>query len=179
MFTGKRVYLRAFAPTDVPTFHRWRCDFEVMQYDQHGAVNVTDLSATQDWYDRISRDQSSFSYAIVEKETDRFIGTCALMRLDPKNHHSECAIVIGEKDAWGRGYGKEALGLLLRYGFEELNLHRIYLRVFSFNERAIRLYLRLGFVEEGRQREALYRFGQWHDVIMMGLLRREFMALEQ
>lgn len=75
---------------------------------------------------------------------------------------------------WGKGIGKAAMALILEYAFHELNLHRVFLQVFSFNERAIRLYEKMGFVNEGRQRHALYRGGDWHDIIMMSMLKHEY-----
>lgn len=83
-------------------------------------------------------------------------------------------IDIGEKEYWGQGYGKEALSILLNYAFQELNLHRVSLRVFSFNEKAIKLYKNLGFKEEGNSRQSLYRNGHWHDILHMGILKEEF-----
>jgi RimJ/RimL family protein N-acetyltransferase len=78
----------------------------------------------------------------------------------------------------GKGYGSEALKLLLQFAFLELNLHRIGLDVISYNEPAIRSYIRSGFSEEGRVREAIYREGKRYDRIYMGLLKQEWLALE-
>lgn len=93
-----------------------------------------------------------------------------------QNRNAECIIDIGEKECWGKGYGREALQLLLDYAFLELNLHRVSLRVFSFNEKAIRLYERLGFKDEGRSRQSLYRDGRWHDICHMGILQEEYVT---
>lgn len=76
----------------------------------------------------------------------------------------------------GQGIGRDAFELLLNYAFNELNLYRLSLRVFSFNRRAITLYKKLGFKEEGVMREAFYRSGQWHDIHFMGILKREYMS---
>lgn len=85
-------------------------------------------------------------------------------------------IDIGEKEYWGSGYGFEAVNVLLTYAFLEQNIHRISLNVFAFNERAIRLYERIGFQQEGRSREAIFRDGRYHDIIQMGLLQTEFIG---
>jgi len=85
----------------------------------------------------------------------------------------EFGIVIGDKDLWGHGYGSEAIRLAIGYGFKRLKLHRIQLIVLDFNKRAHHAYRKVGFVEEGVQRDALLVGGRWHDVIMMGMLKRE------
>ncbi len=84
------------------------------------------------------------------------------------------AIGFGNREHWGKGYGGEALRLLLDYAFGELNLHRVQLTVFAYNERAIALYEKLGFVREGVYREFLLRDGVRYDMYLYGLLRREW-----
>jgi len=111
---------------------------------------------------------------IVEKQLKAAIGITLLVNIDYKNRNAECIIDIGEKEYWGQGYGTEALTLLLNYAFQELNLHRVSLRVFSFNEKAIHLYKKLEFKEEGAGRQSLFRFGKWHDMIHMGILQGEY-----
>jgi diamine N-acetyltransferase len=83
-------------------------------------------------------------------------------------------IFIGEKNQWSQGYGREAIGLLLGYGFNELNLHRIYLRVDASNTQGIRCYIHCGFVEEGRLRDNTYHQGQFEDQLIMSVLRPEY-----
>ncbi|MGC5019555.1 GNAT family N-acetyltransferase [Micromonospora sp. DT47] len=86
---------------------------------------------------------------------------------------AELDISLGEKVCWGRGYGTEAMRLICRYGFDKMRLHRISLWVADENAAAIRVYTKVGFVEEGRARESFRRDGRWHDMIMMGLLEGE------
>lgn len=85
-----------------------------------------------------------------------------------------CGIVIGEKEYWNRGYGSDALRTLLRFAFEELNLHRVFLHVFDFNERAIRCYEKVGFRHEGRLRQARFTEGRYVDELVMAVLREEW-----
>ena len=92
----------------------------------------------------------ALAMAIHEQATDRLVGTCAFSQLDGDNGSALYHITIGEKDAWGHGYGTEATRLMLDHAFGTLGLHRIALYVFEFNERAIRAYQRCGFVVEGR-----------------------------
>jgi RimJ/RimL family protein N-acetyltransferase len=85
-------------------------------------------------------------------------------------------IGLGERAYWGKGYGSDALRVLLRFAFQELNLHRVTLNVFEYNTRALKTYERLGFTIEGTVREALLRDGRRWDLIFMGLLRQEWEA---
>jgi RimJ/RimL family protein N-acetyltransferase len=96
------------------------------------------------------------------------------MDTDWISRNAEVGIVIGEKDYWNKGYGSEAMQLMLKHGFETLNLHRIWLRVYGFNTRAIRAYEKSGFVHEGRKREASFIQGKYHDVLIMSVLQPEW-----
>ena len=102
------------------------------------------------------------------------IGTCAFSQLDGDNGSALYHITIGEKDAWGHGFGTEATRLMVDHAFETLGLHRIALNVFEFNERAIRAYLRCGFVVEGRSRESIWRDGRWWDELAMSILESDW-----
>ncbi len=110
----------------------------------------------------------------MDKDNEIPIGIVSLINMDYKNRNAECIIDIGEKEYWGQGYGSKGLKLLLDFVFYEINLHRVSLKVFSFNDRAIRLYNRIGFQEEGKSRQSLFRNGDWHDIIHMGLLQKEY-----
>jgi RimJ/RimL family protein N-acetyltransferase len=86
------------------------------------------------------------------------------------------AIALGERKFWGNGFGTDAMRVMLRYAFNELNLRRVGLIVFEYNPRAIRSYEKAGFVHEGRARGFLYREGQRWDLLFMGILREEWLA---
>ena len=120
----------------------------------------------------------TFTMAIHERPTDRLIGTCAFSQLDGDNGSALYHITIGEKEVWGRGFGTEATQLMLDHAFSRLGLHRVGLSVFSFNERAIRSYEKVGFVVEGRARDAIYRDGRYWDEIDMSMLESEWLATQ-
>ena len=117
--------------------------------------------------------------AIHERAGDRLVGTCAFSQLDGDNGSALYHITIGEKDAWGQGYGTEATRLMLDHAFGTLGLHRIALFVFEFNERAIRAYQRCGFVVEGRSRESIFRDGRWWDELAMSVLESDWRRLRE
>ena len=118
----------------------------------------------------------TFTMAIHVRETDRLIGSCAFSQLDGDNGSALFHITIGERDAWGRGYGTEATELMLEHAFTRLGLHRVALSVFAFNERAIRSYEKAGFPIEGRAREAIWRDGRFWDEIAMSVLEPDWRA---
>lgn len=117
--------------------------------------------------------QEALAMAIHERDGDRLIGTCAFSQFDGDNGSALYHITIGEKDAWGRGYGTEATRLMLDHAFDVLGMHRVALYVFEFNKRAIRAYQRCGFVIEGRSRESIYRDGRWWDELAMSVLESD------
>lgn len=178
MLKSSRLQFRKMNSEDIPMYHKWRNDMEVM-ISTNPLLDVYTLDETKDFVENIIRQSpSSKSYIIEESETKIAIGITSLINIDTKNQNAECIIDIGEKKHWGKGYGTEALSILLQYAFLELNLHRISLRVFSINEKAIHIYSKLGFVNEGVSRQSLYRNGKWHDIIHMGILKEEFLKTD-
>jgi len=120
----------------------------------------------------------TFLIEVMYKAGNRPIGSVGLSDVKANDHNASFGIDIGEKECWGKGYGTEAARLILKYGFEQLNLHRIYSEVWSFNERSLRMHLKVGFKEEGRQREAVYKNGTYHGIVMFGMLKDEWGKLE-
>ena len=105
-----------------------------------------------------------------------FAGEIRLDNVNLQDRRATMAIGISNPSLLGRGFGTEAITLLLRHAFEEMGLHRIGIRVLAYNKRAICAYEKCGFTIEGRERETAYVNGSWHDDIMMGLLDREFLS---
>lgn len=174
LFESSRIRLRKMTKEDTELYHKWRNDIEVMQ-STNPSLDVYPKEATKEFVDTvILNSPHSKSYIIMEKDNEIPIGIVSLINIDYKNRNAECIIDIGEKEYWGQGYGSEGLKLLLDFAFYEMNLHRVSLKVFSFNDRAIRLYNRIGFQEEGKSRQSLFRNGNWHDIIHMGLLQKEY-----
>jgi UDP-4-amino-4,6-dideoxy-N-acetyl-beta-L-altrosamine N-acetyltransferase len=175
VIVGEKSHLRAIEREDIPTFVRWLNDPEVRHY-----LNLyLPLSKAQEeeWFAAHLRDDSSRVFTI-ETEDGVAIGNIGLHDLDWKNRSALLGIVIAEKEYWGQGYGSDAITALLRFAFGEMNLHRIWLAVFDFNERAIRCYEKCGFRHEGRAREAMFRDGRYHDALQMAILQQEFTGLE-
>ncbi|MBI2931807.1 MAG: GNAT family N-acetyltransferase, partial [Planctomycetes bacterium] len=171
---GERLYLRPLEVEDVPLVERWINDPEVNRYL---AISwPMNAVREREWIEGLYKEWGSSVFLVVLKEGDRPIGNCGLHfdRADFPNRCAELGIMIGEKEFQDCGYGGEAMRLLCDYGFNRLNLRRIGLRVYAYNRRAIRCYEKAGFRAEGSLREARFLDGQWYDVVIMGLLDREF-----
>jgi RimJ/RimL family protein N-acetyltransferase len=171
--TGERVVLRRHVAENLRAFQRWYADPQVVRLTryQDGPMRPEEIDR---FFAARALGPDSLAMAIHVREDDRLIGTCALSQLDADNGSALFHITIGEKDAWGQGYGTEATRLMLDHAFRGLGLHRVALTVFAFNERAVRSYRSVGFVVEGRAREAIWREGRWWDEISMSLLDSEW-----
>ena len=173
---GESVVLRRHRPENLAAYRRWFGDPEVARLTRYrdGPMRPDEIER---FFTARVVGIDSLTLAVHLRKTDRLIGSCAFSQLDADNRSALYHITIGEKDLWGRGYGTEATELMLRHGFQNLGLHRISLSVFAFNERAIRSYRKVGFVVEGRARDAIFRDGRFWDEISMSLLEPEWRAL--
>jgi RimJ/RimL family protein N-acetyltransferase len=173
---GSRVVLRRHVPEDLAAFRRWYSDPEIARLARYQEAPMRPEEIERFFAARVVGD-GALAMAIHERSTDRLVGTCAFSQLDGDNGSALYHITIGEKVAWGRGYGTEATRLMLDHAFGALGLHRIALFVFEFNERAIRTYQRCGFVIEGRARESIFRDGRWWDELAMSVLESDWRRL--
>jgi RimJ/RimL family protein N-acetyltransferase len=181
LWRGEKVRLAAPNPeTDAETVAAWSRNWEFSHLLQMGAPRLwtaqsvkAELAETQD--DEKSRDRM-FPFVIRLLDDDRLVGFADLEVNYWPQRDAWLAIGIGQRDDWGRGYGTDAVRLLLRYVFAELNLERVTLNVFAYNERAVRSYLKAGFEMEGRLRERLRRGDRRYDMLFMGALRDEWQA---
>ncbi len=168
--------LRAIERSDIPTFVRWFNDPEVRRYLL--MFEPMSTAGEERWFERHLASQDDYLYSF-EGAVDggwTHLGNIGLHRVDWKNRSAVLGIVIGEKGHWGKGFGTEAVRLMLRFGFGELDLHRVELDVYDYNPRAIRCYEKAGFRREGTLRQALFREGGYHDVHRMAVLRPEFLG---
>jgi RimJ/RimL family protein N-acetyltransferase len=168
---GESVALGPMRRDLIPTYQRWVNDFGTLRtlFITPGPMTLEQETV---WYDA-SAVPGEVGFTIYERATWRPIGNCGLHRVNQRDRTAEFGIMIGEKDCWGRGFGRDALGALLDYAFRHRNAHKVWLEVSADNERAIRAYRACGFVEEGRLREQQWADGRYKDVITMGALRAE------
>ncbi|MEM8859902.1 MAG: GNAT family protein [Chloroflexota bacterium] len=177
MLQGERVTLRAITEDDLESLWRFNNDLEVELAGGGDPPMPQALARLQASYQaKLSHgDRDGTEFAI---EADNlFIGHCALFRFDHVARTCELGITIGDRNFWGQGYGREAVRLLLDYGFRYHNLHRIFLSVNGNNERAIRAYNACGFVKEGQLRSHVWHDNGYVDLLFMGILREEWISL--
>jgi RimJ/RimL family protein N-acetyltransferase len=174
VLSGPKVLLAPVAAEDLPTLYRWINDRDVViSSASYQPVHFSDHEA---WWEAVSHDRGTVLFAIREIGSDGLVGTCQLVGIDSPHRSAELRIRIGAPADRGRGYGTEAVTLLLRHAFADLDLHRVTLDVFATNAPAIAVYERCGFVREGVLREAVYLNGRREDIVVMGILRDEWEA---
>ncbi|EPY09004.1 acetyltransferase [Paenibacillus alvei TS-15] len=169
---GKRIYLRPFTGDDIEWYYEALLQQESSRLT--GTKKLFSKEVLQNYLNTIAADSARAQFVITLQDDDRPIGEIAIMDMDPSNRSGHIRIAIFAEEDCGQGYGSEAMILMLDYGFGMMNLNRIELVVFSYNARAVHAYEKVGFVQEGIQREALYYNHKYHDSIMMSMLAREF-----
>lgn len=172
MLTGDRVRLRAPMREDIPTFVKWFNDPEVTEFLLRSPPMGMDEE--ERWFDSlVSQEGRVFS---VETRQGKLIGNLGIIHIDWAQRKADIGAVLGEKEYWSKGYGTEAITLLLGYMFEELNLNRIWLYCDESNVRAQRCYEKCGFRREGVFRQNRFKAGRYIDDVVMSILRGEWDA---
>ena len=178
MIVGDRVRLRAIERSDLPSYVKWLNDPEV----RSSLSLIMPLSQTdeENWFDLLQKREPYERPQAIEIQPDPkkdewvHVGNIGLFGFDWINRLAEVGLHIGEKKYWDQGFGTRVMKLILKHGFQTLNLNRIWLRVFDYNPRAIRTYEKTGFKVEGKYRQGIFHMGEYHDVIIMGILRSEW-----
>lgn len=179
LFEGQDV---RFGPIDHETHpeieSRWTHDAEFMRLMELKPVRPLSPAMVKKQYESIEKEMDEqknlFYFTIRAREDDRLIGKAVIEWVDWANGNSYIRLGIGESEYRRKGYGTQSLYILLRYAFSELSLHRVTAVVPAYNEGAIRLFQKFGFVEEVRRRKALHRDGEFWDIIGFGLLNAEW-----
>ncbi|MGM0602913.1 MAG: GNAT family N-acetyltransferase [Bacillota bacterium] len=168
---GERIYLSPINPDDAEKYTEWFNDLELTVNLLQSNMLISP-GKEKEILEKLSKE--GYNFAIVEKENDRLLGNCSLMDVDHVHRTSELGIFIGDKDYHSKGYGTEALNLLLDYAFNILNLKNVMLKVHAFNKRAVKCYRKVGFKVIGKRRSAFEIAGKRHDEILMDILKEEF-----
>ncbi len=173
MIEGRKVRIRAIEKTDIDEIMKWVNDPEVIgnllmrypvsQYQEEKWIETA-----------LGGDNQRNKVFAFETKEGVYLGGIGLHSIDWENSNAEVGIVIGKKEYWNKGYGTDAMMTMLDFAFNQMNLHRVYLRVFEFNQRGIKSYEKCGFTKEGVLRHDRYSGGRYYDTIMMGILKEEF-----
>ncbi len=176
MIFGKRIRLRAPERSDLHQFVAWLNDPEVLA----GLLIYAPLSSVDEesWFESMLKrpiEEHPLVIEIRQGENEwQMIGNCGFHAFNWRVRSAEVGIFIGEKSKWNQGYGTEVMELLLQFGFDTLNLNRIALEVYENNPGAIRAYDKAGFVIEGRKRQAMFKGGEYVDILLMSVIRSEW-----
>jgi RimJ/RimL family protein N-acetyltransferase len=179
MLHGKLVHLTAENPEVMAkNFSHWNQDAGWVRYLDS---DPSRLLSEKKWQELLEKDlekgaSDEMFFAIRDLESDVLIGFIGLFDLYKAHGDTLVVIALGERKSWGNGYGTDAMRVMLRYAFTELNLRKVGLIVFEYNPRAIRSYEKVGFTHEGRVRGAMQRDGKRWDYLYMGILRDEWLA---
>lgn len=170
---GPKVYLRPIEEEDLDSFYQqalWNKEGRRLT----GTQQVFSRKGLQEWFETNATDNSRIDLLICLQENGQVIGDVALLDIDRQNRNAIIRISVFNQTYWDGGYGTEALSLLVEFGFNIVNLHRIGLDVFAYNTRAKKSYEKLGFSKEGIIRDALFYDGSYWDSLLMGVLKEEF-----
>lgn len=170
------IYLREIRRSDIPAINCWRNN-RILIDSLAAPFRFINQEIDERWFEAYMASRSTnVRLAICEAETCQLIGVVYLLQIDWLTRSSEYAIQIGETASQGSGAGYQATVKTLEHAFGDLNLKRVYLTVLESNERAISLYQKIGFVEEGKLRKAAFKNGRYADLIQMSILKEEFDA---
>jgi RimJ/RimL family protein N-acetyltransferase len=170
---GDQISLRAFRQSDLEAYKTWLDNEEVTHFLEMGARPTREKDC-EAFLQMAETSDDAIVFAITETGNDTPIGTCGLYLIQWVCQRAQLNILVGEPSAWDKGYGSEAVTLLLKYGFYKLNLNSIQLGVNADNQRAIKSYEKGGFVHEGRRRQMIFRNSRYYDVVEMSILRSEY-----
>ncbi len=167
---GKKCFLSPVDIADAELYAHWLNDMEVIR-NLTVSNRVINVDTERDFLFTLSKEHN---YGIVDLETDKLIGNCGFSALNYFDKTAEIGIFIGDKDYRHKGYGSEAVRLLLDYGYNYLNLHNVLLRVFDFNRNALETYKKIGFKIIGTRRQCEPKERRMIDVIYMDILPEDF-----
>lgn len=174
MYIGQKIRLREYRKEDIEQALCFINDPDLKRLLPPGIPYLNTLEDERKWVEGLSASKDNYDFAIETLLDKKYIGGCGINNIDWKNSVAVVGIFIGDKDYWGKGYGTDAMKVLQKFIFEQMNIHKVKLHVFSYNERAIKSYEKCGFKVEGVLRQEIFRDGRYNDIIVMGILKEEF-----
>ena len=177
---GKNVLLRPYRRSDLSGILSWTNDTEATRY----LTEIFDQPYTEkngeDFLNyALSGGSERMMFVMADPVTEEYWGQISLEHISRRDGTAEVGVVLAKEEHRGKGIGREALSLLLRYAFDTLGLRRVELTVFAENSRARLCYLKAGFIEEGVARQKTWKNGKFHDIVSMAILRDEWAKREE
>lgn len=177
LLTGDLVRLIRPSGVDIEAFAGWSYDVEYSRLLRRGMIYPNSAESTAEWFAEMEKQDDIIPFAVKTLAGDQMVGMLVINHIMWQARHCTFFIGIGEAENRGKGYGSDAVRVMLKYIFLEMNLNRVGLDVMSYNPHAVHTYEKLGFKLEGTQRAMVYRDGVYYDMHMMGILRAEWEAL--
>jgi RimJ/RimL family protein N-acetyltransferase len=177
LLEGNRVHLRSFELSDLDEIMKYWNRMELRRLLGNVDKGPVARNQEEEWIKdtwNLRKERKAFLFAIENLADAKLIGGTGLFDIDWTSRSAEVVIIIYNPEYWGKDYGAESLDLILEFAFRDLNMNRVELHVLEFNERAYKCYLKVGFKEIGRKRKAKFIEGNYHDRIMMDILREEW-----
>lgn len=176
LYRGELVRLRAFTEADIKPSVEFMNDPEIIMNLDDDAPMPQSYETQKEWFEKQRKEHKDYKdfFWAIETKDGKFIGGCGVNHMDRKNRVARVGIFIGDKQYQDKGYGTDAMRVLLKFLFEEYNVNKVKLSVFDYNRRAIRSYEKCGFQTEVVCREAVYRYGKYHDLRNMAILKEAY-----
>jgi len=176
MYTYKEIGFRPIDAGDLEHLRRLYNDEST--FLQLGSVGMASTQEQNEWWQNILKSKTDKHFSIVEASTGNVMGKLRIQNIDHVNAHCEVGLDI-LPEYRGRGYGEMSYQMVLEFLFLHFNMHMVYLRVIDFNDAAKRLYCKLNFVETGRYKEYIYRYGKYWDYVIMCMTKEEYLKMSQ
>ncbi len=174
LFKGEKVSLRKMTMEDAPIYHKWQNDMKIAPL-VNPFIDMHSIDEVEETLRGMLHADNRKNYIIEHLKDEKPIGYTGLFNINHYHKNVECYIAICEEGYRGKGVGPEAMGLLMKYVFMEMNMHRLSLRVFAENKPAIGMYKRIGFQIEGHLRETRFHHGAWQDSYIMSILQEDYL----
>lgn len=174
---GQKIFLKKLEPTMKTLYAKslMSSSFETRKYTTTSGIFTQ--SSIEEYVDRVSKDSSRIDFVIVARDSNQMVGDLCISDINHQTQTASFRIAIDQNSNYQKGYGQEAMLLVLNHVFGMMNLRRIELEVLVDNPRAIHVYEKMGFVKEGTKRKSVYFDHEYHDMIFMGLLKEDFMRV--
>jgi ribosomal-protein-alanine N-acetyltransferase len=171
---GKKIYLRGLERLDLEgEYFNWLNDREVTRFLNSGVFPNT-VEQMEEYYRNIVLSADNAMFAIIDKESDEHIGNIKLGPIDWLMRIAPLGIMIGNKECWGKGYGTEAIRLVLDYAFNRLNLHKVIAGIVAIHQASIRAFEKGGFEREGQAKSQFFLDGKFYDSLYLGITEEDF-----
>ena len=173
MYYGEKVCLRAYKEEDVTRAVEMVNDSELKRLLVTGIPFPMTSWEEEEWVkSQKGTETGEYNFAIEDKQTKKYIGGCGIQKVNWLARTATVGIMIGDKEYWGKGYGTDAMKVLMDFIFNNMNINKIKLAVFSFNKRAQKSYEKCGFIVEGVLKDELFKGGKYYDEIVMAAFRK-------